>query len=145
MKLYSRLFSSITSHNRQVCLLIVLFGGLFLYSCSTTEPFSGYSYDPPDVTDTQDKEILYQNKRVIGFGQPRIWISNEFSGARVSDAWLASGLVQDTVVIRIKPENAPINNSPWYAFQIWSDQAHEVFIRLSYEGARHRYLSLIHI
>jgi len=143
MKLYSRLFSSITSHNPQACLLILLFGGLFLYSCSTTEPFSGYSYDPPDVTDTQDKEILYQNKRVIGFGEPRIWISNEFSSARVSDAWLASGLVQDTVVIRIKPENAPINNSPWYAFQIWSDQAHEVLIRLSYEGARHRYIPKI--
>ena len=143
MKLYSRLFSSITSHNPHAYLLIVLFGGLFLYSCSTTEPFSGYSYDPPDVTDTQDKEILYQNKRVIGFGEPRIWISNEFSGARVSDAWLASGLVQDTVVIRIKPENAPINNSPWYAFQIWSDQAHEVLIRLSYEGARHRYIPKI--
>ena len=56
---------------------------------------------------------------------------------------MASGLVQDTVVIRIKPENAPINNSPWYAFQIWSDQAREVLIRLSYEGARHRYIPKI--
>ena len=118
---------------------LILFAVLFLYNCKSTEPFSGYSYDPPDVTDTEDKEIIYQKKRVIGIGEPKIWISNEFNGARVSDAWLAPGSSQDTVIIEIEPENAPINNSPWYAFQIWSDQEQKILIRLSYENGRHRY------
>lgn len=118
---------------------LILFAVLFLYNCKSTEPFSGYSYDPPDVTNTEDKEIIYQKKRVIGIGEPKIWISNEFDGARVSDAWLATGSSQDTVIIEIEPENAPINNSPWYAFQIWSDQEQKILIRLSYENGRHRY------
>lgn len=121
-------------------LLVLLFTVLFLYNCSSTEPFSGYSYDPPDVIDTQDKKINYQKQRTIGVGEPKIWISNEFNGARVSDAWLASGHSQDTIVIQIKPENAPINNSPWYAFEIWGDQAQKVLIRLTYENGRHRYI-----
>ena len=52
-------------------LLVLLFTVLFLYNCSSTEPFSGYSYDPPDVIDTQDKEINYQKQRTIGVGEPK--------------------------------------------------------------------------
>ena len=140
MNRYSGLLRIDPNKHLSPLLTVFLFAVLFLYSCSSTEPFSGYSYDPPDVTDTQDKEINYQKQRIIGVGKPKIWISNEFNGARVSDAWLASGQSQDTLVIQIKPENAPINNSPWYAFKIWGDQAQKVLIRLTYENGRHRYI-----
>lgn len=140
MNRYSGLLRIDPNKHLSPLLPVFLFAVLFLYNCSSTEPFSGYSYDPPDVTDTQDKEINYQKQRIIGVGKPKIWISNEFNGARVSDAWLASGQSQDTLVIQIKPENAPINNSPWYAFKIWGDQAQKVLIRLTYENGRHRYI-----
>ena len=140
MNRYSGLLRIDPNKHLSPLLAVFLFAVLFLYNCSSTEPFSGYSYDPPDVTDTQDKEINYQKQRIIGVGKPKIWISNEFNGARVSDAWLASGQSQDTLVIQIKPENAPINNSPWYAFKIWGDQAQKVLIRLTYENGRHRYI-----
>lgn len=41
--------------------------------------------------------------------------------------------------ITIKPENTPINNSPWYAFDITGGQGIAVPITLSYEDGTHRY------
>jgi len=115
---------------------------LFVLSCSTTEPFTGYSYDPPDATDTRDKLTELQKKRTIGFGDPKIWISNEFNAARLNDAWLVKGkgVALDTIRVRIEPENAPINNSPWYGFKLWSDAPQEVILQLHYADARHRYV-----
>ncbi len=39
---------------------LIVFGSLLLFSCKSTEEFTGYSYDPPDVTNTVDKEIELQ-------------------------------------------------------------------------------------
>ena len=123
-------------------ILTALMGSFFMLSCSSTEPFTGYSYDPPDATDTRDKQTDIQKKRIIGFGTPKIWVSNEFNAARLNDAWLMKGKedAMDTVVVLIEPENAPINNSPWYGFKIWSDESQSIILRLEYTDARHRYV-----
>lgn len=106
-------------------------------SCKSTEEFSGFSYDPPDVTNTTDKEITIQPKRIIGAGDPKVWISNEFEGARVNNFYA----VNDTLFeVFIEPENGPINNSPWYAFKIWSDTLRMADISIKYKDARHRYV-----
>ena len=105
--------------------------------CKSAGEFTGFSYDPPDVTNTEDKEIEEQNKRVIGVGSPKIWVSNEFEGARVNDFYAVNDSVYEVL---IKPENAPINNSPWYAFKIWSDSATTAIVQLTYKDARHRYV-----
>lgn len=114
-----------------------LFLCLLMISCSGSKEFTGFLYDPPDVTNTTDKEIQKQPARIIGAGNPKVWVSNEFDGARLNDFFMR----EDSVFkILIHPENAPINNSPWFAFKLWSDTAQTVQIEVNYENARHRYI-----
>lgn len=121
--------------------LILTFLSILLVSaCKSTKEFTGFSYDPPNVTDTTDREINPQKNRVIGIGSPKVWISNEFEGARVNDFYQSpDGAFQ----VDILPENAPINNSPWFAFKIWSEQPQTVQLRLAYPTSRNRYIPKI--
>ncbi len=122
--------------------LFLLLSVLLLLSCKSSEEFTGFSYDPEDVTNTVDKEINFQYRRVIGAGNPTVWISNKFEGARFNDFYA----INDTLFeILIEPENAPINNSPWYAFKVWSDSARTATFRLNYNNGRHRYVPKISI
>lgn len=109
---------------------------LFWISCSSTSEFTGFSYDPPGVTNTTDKSTEPQKRRVIGSGSPKVWISNEFEGARYNDFYSVG---ESKFEVLIRPENAPINNSPWYAFELWSDTTQVIELTLNYENARHRY------
>jgi hypothetical protein len=104
--------------------------------CKSTSEFTGFSYDPPGVTNTTDKIIEPQKRRVIGAGQPKVWISNEFESARFNDFYQ---LDDKKFEVLIKPENAPINNSPWYSFRVWSDSVQSIELTLKYDSARHRY------
>lgn len=106
-------------------------------SCKSPEKFSGFSYDPPGVTNTIGKYIEPQKQRIIGANSPKIWVTNEFEGARLNDFFQVDS---STYEVFIEPENAPINNSPWFAFQIWSDSAQTLTLRLSYKGGKHRYI-----
>lgn len=111
-------------------------------SCKSTEKFTGYSYDPPNATLTTDKEITPQYRRIIGVGEPIVWVSNNFEGARFNDFYAIN---DSTFEVLIKPENAPINNSPWYAFRVWSDTTQTVYLRLNYKHAKHRYVPKISV
>jgi sarcosine oxidase delta subunit len=64
-------------------------------------------------------------------------MSNAFEGARMNGVARSN----DTLIsVLITPENSPINMSPWYAFQLWSEQPQDIYVRLSYpENAAHRY------
>jgi predicted deacylase len=64
-------------------------------------------------------------------------MSNEFEGARLNGV----ARTNDTLItVLITPENSPINMSPWYAFQLWSDNPRDIYVKLSYpEEAAHRY------
>lgn len=119
---------------------IVLLSMMMFWGCSTSEEFSGYSYDPEGVTETTDKETNPHYTRVIGVADGNIWVSNDFSGARMSDFYQ----VNDSLYrVTIKPERNEINNSPWYAFQIWSTQPDTIDLQLKYEHGEHRYLPKI--
>lgn len=108
-----------------------------LWGCSTSEEFSGYSYDPKGVTETSDKEINPHYTRVIGVDNGKIWVTNDFKGARMSDFYQ----INDSLFrVTIKPERDAINNSPWYAFQIWSTQPDTIHLQLNYEHGDHRYI-----
>lgn len=115
---------------------------LIFANCKSSEEFTGFSYDPPNVTDTQDREVKPQYRRIIGTGNPTVWVSNQFEGARLNDFY---ALNDSTFEIYIEPENSPINNSPWYAFSIWSDTARTALLRLNYNNASHRYVPKISI
>ncbi len=117
-------------------LLLIPFVTLFLLSCKSTEDFTGFSYDPPGVTNTSDKKIEFQKRRVIGAGTPKVWVSNEFSGARMNDFYA----IDDTTFrVVIRPENSPINNSPWFSFRIRAEERRKIRLQLAYKDARHRY------
>ncbi len=114
-----------------LCLLGLLFVGCG-HAGNTPQ-----SYDPPGSTITTTKEITPQKKRTIGVSQGGVWVSNEFAGARLNDFFQDDDGVYTAV---IKPENAPVNNSAWYAFKIWGTQAQTVKVRLTYEDGDHRYV-----
>lgn len=119
---------------------LLLFVPIILMACKSSSNFTGFSYDPPGVTNTVGKITEPQNRRVIGAGTPKVWISNEFRGARASDFYQIDA---NTFEVLIRPENAPINNSPWFAFKIWSDSSHAINLRLSYKSGKHRYMPKI--
>ncbi len=125
--------------NKIALVLLVFF---LLTSCKSSEKFSGFSYDPPGVTNTSDRETTPQKRRVIGAGEPRVWISNEFEGARMNDFYAVNDSLFE---VFIKPENAPINNSPWFGFKIWAEEPRNVTLRLTYHDARHRYQPKVYL
>lgn len=114
-----------------------LAGALLLIGGCRTPEFTGYSYDPPGVTDTRDREMDPHHRRTIGFRADSVWFSNEFDGSRMSDV-VRVGV--DSFQVTIRPENSPINNSPWYAFEVWSAQPKMIDVQLAYPGHRHRYV-----
>lgn len=115
-------------------LLIII--PIILLGCKSTSEFTGFSYDPPGVTDTSDKTTTPQKKRVIGAGDSKIWVSNEFESARLTDFYQIN---ETTFEVVIAPENAPINNSPWFAFEIWTENPRAINLQLKYKSGKHRY------
>ena len=106
---------------------LIVLSFLAIGACSTPEPQLA-------ISETRPIEDLH--RRTIGFLDAGVWISNEFDGGRVSDAWQEGA---DSFVVQIRPENAPVNNSAWYAFKVWSDVARSIQVRLTYEDGAHRY------
>ena len=97
-------------------------------------PTPGETLPPLGISET--RPIVDMHRRTIGFQEAGIWISNEFDGGRVSDAWQEG---DSLVGVQIRPENAPVNNSAWYAFKVWSPDPKAVDVRLTYEDGNHRY------
>lgn len=64
-------------------------------------------------------------------------VSNDFAGGRFAEP-AAEG--DSVLVLHIRPENAPINNSAWYAFKVWAPAPDTLTVRLTYTDGRHRYL-----
>jgi hypothetical protein len=106
---------------------LILLSLLAIGACSTPEP---------QLAISESRPIVDFHRRTIGFLDAGVWISNEFDGGRVSDAWQEGA---DSFVVQIRPENAPVNNSAWYAFKVWSDVARSIQVRLTYEDGAHRY------
>jgi cytosolic carboxypeptidase protein 6 len=96
----------------------------------------GLPYDPEGSTITTDKEITPHHKRTFFFSGSGLYVSNEFTGSRLNDFFRVNDTLYHAV---IKPENAPVNNSPWFAFKIWSESPQKITIKLIYENGKHRY------
>ncbi len=105
-----------------------------LAACSRTPPPPAPS--PIDMERTATRPITEVHRRSIGFLDAGVWISNELEGGRASDVWREG---DSLFVVHLRPENAPVNNSAWYAFKIWSRQPRTVRVRLSYGDGDHRY------
>ena len=66
----------------------------------------------------------------------RFKVSIDFEGGALADCKQKG---KAAVVLTIKPENEPINNSPWYAFKLESESLKVVDVKLEYQGGTHRY------
>jgi murein tripeptide amidase MpaA len=107
---------------------------VFLCTCTASKQWEGQA----SITkvNTESRPIQYQRTGSFALGD-NIYISNDFPGARMNGVLLTA----DTLVtVLITPENTPINESPWYAFKMWSENVRTVYVKLTYqEGVRHRY------
>jgi murein tripeptide amidase MpaA len=116
------------------CSFLIL---LSLISCSSSEKtITPLPYDPPGVTITTDKEIFPQYYRTISFSRSGVFVSNEFEGARLNDFYQVD---ESTYTAVILPENTPINDSPWYAFKLWSINEKNIKLNFTYKDGTHRY------
>jgi hypothetical protein len=117
-----------------LCLILIIACCL---SCSSSEEtITSLPYDPPGATITTDKEIFPQYYRTISFNTTGIFVSNEFEGARLNDFYQVNESTYTAVVL---PENAPINDSPWYSFKIWSIKEQNINLIITYKDGTHRY------
>jgi len=105
-----------------------------LCSCNRSAQWEGQEPVKKVSTETVPIQLQYKGTFDLGAG---MYMSNEFEGARLNGV----ARTNDTLLtVLITPENSPINMSPWYAFQLWSDHPRDIYVRLSYpEGASHRY------
>lgn len=92
---------------------------------------------PEGTVDTTDREITLQQHQEFYLPELGLWVSNRFAGARMSGAAPGPG---GALVIDIRPENTPINDSPWYGFRLWRDSDERPLdIVLRYTSGKHRY------
>lgn len=99
-------------------------------------PSPAGSPEASELAISESRPIEDLHRRTIGFLDEGVWISNEFAGGRVSDAWQEGN---SRFVVQIRPENAPVNNSAWYAFKVWSREDKTIQVHLVYEDGDHRY------
>ncbi len=105
-----------------------------LISCKSISYYRLRSYNFPKKVDTGDKSVNFQQKDVFQIN--RVYVDNRFDGARMN----GFSQINDTLYqVEISPENEPINPSPWYAFKIYSDTLQDIYLRLKYIHAKHRY------
>ena len=81
-------------------------------------------------------EVETQSKRTFEFRAAGISFHNCFDSARLSECTQESDTEYQ---ILIRPENEPINDSAWYAFQVTSRLPRTISVKLSYRDGHHRY------
>ena len=96
-----------------------------LWSCKRETQWKGQ--EPVKRVSTQTVPIQLQYKGIFDLGNGA-FISNEFEGARLNGVARSN---DSLITVLIAPENTPINNSPWYAFKLWSETESEIYLTSS--------------
>jgi len=60
----------------------------------------------------------------------------DFSTAHIDEC---KQLGKSNYLLIIKPENYPINNSPWYSFKVIATEQQKIHVTIKYEQGKHRY------
>ena len=110
--------------------------GAALLGAACTSPEAESPFPDDAFTISATRAIADVERGVFAFDALGVTVSNDFEGGRFSAATTDGDSV---VVLRIGPENAPINNSAWYAFKAWAPTPGTLNVRLTYEDGRHRY------
>lgn len=123
---------------KSILFLFLAFATFLCLGQTKKEKWKGQA--PIKKVSTLTRPIQYQLKKIFDLGEG-IYCSNEFAGARLNGVALTG---ENEVTVLITPENTPINESPWYAFKIWSDTEKEIQLKITYnEGVGHRYFPKI--
>ena len=95
-----------------------------------------------DVVDTSDKEIKFQEKKIFSFDKSGVYFSNDFEGARLNNVTQKN---DSSFILKVLPENIPINPSPFYAFKVMSNTTKRINLEFDYpDGFKHRYIPKIY-
>lgn len=95
-----------------------------------------------DVVDTSDKEIKFQEKKIFSFDKSGVYFSNDFEGARLNNVTQKN---DSSFILKVLPENIPINPSPFYAFEVMSNTTKRINLEFDYpDGFKHRYIPKIY-
>ncbi len=115
-------------------LFIIMLMMAWFCGCKDASQWEGQEQVKRVSTQTVPIQLQYRGTFDLGKG---LFVSNEFEGARLNGA----ARTNDTLItLLITPENTPVNNSPWYAFKIWSEKACGLYVHITYpEGVTHRY------
>lgn len=122
--------------------LLPIFLAVMLFTADVFPQQEVFQGQPPvERIDTTSRPIERQIRKATVFSEDGVTFSNDFNGARMNSVTRTG---TNSYVISIDPENAPINMSPWYAFQVWGRRSAEISVTLVYpDFARHRYSPLI--
>jgi cytosolic carboxypeptidase protein 6 len=122
--------------------LLPIFLAVMLFTADVFPQQEVFQGQPPvERVDTTSRPIERQIRKATVFSEDGVTFSNDFNGARMNSVTRTG---TNSYVISIDPENAPINMSPWYAFQVWGRRSAEISVTLVYpDFARHRYSPLI--
>jgi len=108
---------------------------LLFCACKGTKALTASTHEYARPVDTTTKPISNQKKKIYNLNG--LSARNDFPAARLNSFTQTNDSV---FVANIWPENFPINPSPWFAFKLWSETEHEVYVNLNYSnGAKHRY------
>ena len=66
----------------------------------------------------------------------KVSFDTDFDGGRLDKCHQVN---DDTFKLTLKPENTPINDSPWYSFKVKTDSAMKVKVIMAVEDGSHRY------
>ena len=131
-----KVMSNIKRDFRLLYLLMAIIS-LFQFSCSNNY-YKRKTFEYPQPVNTFSKKIENQIKDT--FTIKDVHITNDFDGARMN---ACTKTTDNLYEFTIKPENAPVNDSPWYAFKMWADSTKRIFIKLKYVDGHHRYIPKI--
>lgn len=119
-------------HKTKRC--FALAAAMLVSACSPQDPDSPFPDDAFTISAT--RAITDVDRSTLSFDGLGVTVSNDFEGGRFSEATTEG---DSLLVLRIGPENAPINSSAWYAFKAWAPAPDTLNVRLTYEDGRHRY------
>ena len=109
---------------------------LLLVGCSGVKPVRFKT-----SIDTTSRPIVFQDKKTYQLNDVGVYVDNTFDGARLNGV---EKINDSTAILIINPENLPINNSPYYAFQTWSNDPKLFYFTFQYPiGYKHRYIPKI--
>lgn len=128
----TQLVTKFINSNSKGILIYVYF--LFLITGCSSIKLKTYEFPKP--VDTSSRKINYQEKKEYNLNDT-FYADNQFDGARLNEF---TQLNDSTLQVSILPENEPINQSPHYAFRIWSKQPKMMYVKLNYPTSKHRYI-----